>query len=158
GGKSLLESYDYERRPAAAHATQESLKNYHRLVDAAGYPEINQDSAVGQRVRKELGQKLVSDNEPAWRAGGLHGGHVYWPSPVVINDDSAPPERDTDNYVPTTRPGARAPHAWLSPDQSILDLFGPHFTLLKFGSLDTSAFEAAAADKNVPWRTCFIDN
>ena len=35
-------------------------------------------------------------------------------------------------YTQTARPGSRAPHAWLSPGRSTLDLFGRSFVLLRF--------------------------
>lgn len=55
-------------------------------------------------------------------------------------------------YVPTARPGARAPHAWIAPGQSTLDLFGRGFTLLDFGAkpADSAALVQAAASRGVP--------
>ena len=47
------------------------------------------------------------------------------------------PEDAVINYVPSGRPGHRAPHVWLKRDGeqcSTLDLFGPGFTALAGGS------------------------
>ena len=38
------------------------------------------------------------------------------------------------NYLPTARPGHRAPHAWLADGRSTLDLFGKGFVLLRLGA------------------------
>ena len=40
------------------------------------------------------------------------------------------PGHDFINYVPTSRPGAIAPHAWLHDGSSLYDHFGKGFTLL----------------------------
>jgi hypothetical protein len=55
-------------------------------------------------------------------------------------------------YHPTSRPGARAPHAWLADGRSILDLFGDRFVLLRFGSdaPNTDAFRDTFAKSGVP--------
>ena len=40
GGETLLDSYDFERRPASARAAAVSLQNYRRLISAAQRAEI----------------------------------------------------------------------------------------------------------------------
>ena len=56
------------------------------------------------------------------------------------------------DYRPTTRPGARAPHAWLTDGRSTLDLFGHGFVLLRLGdgSPDSAALESAFTRRAVP--------
>jgi len=68
-------------------------------------------------------------------------------------EDPAPPESISD-YMPSTYPGVRAPHAWLSQDRSTLDLFGDGFTLLAFGQdAETPVrLQAAFASRGVPLR------
>ena len=65
--------------------------------------------------------------------------------------EPAPPHSIAD-YRPTTRPGARAPHAWLPDGRSTLDLFGRGFVLLRLGdgAPDCTALEAAFARRGVP--------
>src|SRR4029077_6827971 len=86
----------------------------------------------------------------AWHPVGVHLGYIYHPSPIVAPDGTPEPPDDTFGYQPTTFPGARAPHAWLGPDKSTLDLFGEGFVLLKFADLPTGSLERAAADRGVP--------
>ena len=157
GGATLLDSYDFERRPAAARATEESLRNYHRLVDGTSYAGIAADDAVGRALRSQVGSKLVAENERAWHPIGIHLGHVYAPSPVVVDDGTASVEASED-YVPSTRPGARAPHARLADGRSLLDLFGAGFTLLNFGAVDVTPFETAAARRGMPLDIHRIDD
>ena len=53
---------------------------------------------------------------------------------------------------PSARPGGRAPHAWLLPGRSTLDLFGRGFVLLDGGADENSlrVIEEAAAAVSVP--------
>ena len=80
---------------------------------------------------------------------GVHLGYIYHPSPIVVPDGTPKPADDTFDYVPTTFPGARAPHVWLD-GCSILDLFGSGFVLLAFSDTPTAALEHAAAARSVP--------
>ena len=87
-----------------------------------------------------------------WFTLGTHLGYRYEGSPICWPDGSPLAADDPRNYVPTARPGHRAPHAWLADGRSTLDLFGRGFTLLGFGA---NADEAAplldaARARNVP--------
>ena len=65
---------------------------------------------------------------------GLIFGASYQSTAVV--PDGTPPAAVDDpvtEYVPSARPGSRAPHVWLTRGDeqiSTIDLFGPHFVLL----------------------------
>ncbi len=159
GGEHLLASYDFERRPASARAAEESLRNYGRLVDELNAPGIDQPTPEGAQLRAEVGKRLVKANQKAWHPIGIHLGHVYFPSPVVVDDGTAPDDESPDEYRPTARAGARAPHVWLKEgQQSILDLFGPGFTLLNFGAGDVKALEKAAVKAGLPLSVISIDH
>ena len=150
GGPVLLDSYDIERRPACARAAEESLRNYYRLTGGTRFPEIEETTAAGAHVRAELGARLVAENEKAWHPLGVHLGYVYDPSPIVVPDGSPRPDDDPIAYDQTAHPGARAPHVWLAPGRSTLDLFGAHFTLLAFGDAGPAAVENEAAHQGMP--------
>jgi hypothetical protein len=54
-------------------------------------------------------------------------------------------------YEQTARPGHRAPHVWLEPGRSTLDLFGKSFVLLRFkASEKADRLLAAAAAVGMP--------
>ena len=150
GGEGLLESYECERRPASARAADVSLKNYRRLVGAAQRAEIDSPTPEGDAARRAIGERLVEENEKTWHPVGVHLGYIYHPSPVVVPDGSPTPEDDTFGYRPTAFPGARAPHVWLAPGRSILDLFGDGFALLQFSDVPTDGIARAAASRGVP--------
>ena len=150
GGAGLLESYDVERRPASARAAEVSLSNYQRLMSAAPDRAINDATPEGEAVRRRVGQRLVAENEKSWHPVGVHLGYIYHPSPIVVPDGTPKPIDDTIGYAPTAFPGSRAPHAWLAPGRSTLDLFGDGFALLKFVEMATDALERAASQRQVP--------
>ncbi|HEY6958171.1 MAG TPA: FAD-dependent monooxygenase [Candidatus Limnocylindria bacterium] len=91
---------------------------------------------------------------------GLVLGYAF-DSPAIVNDDtSAPTVRDSvGEYVPVARPGHRAPHIWLDPDTSILDLFGRSFVALtdRAGTPALDAAADAARATRVPLRTHTVD-
>jgi hypothetical protein len=58
--------------------------------------------------------------------------------------------------VPSTWPGARAPHVWLRDGRSILDLFGKGFTLLNLSGIDTARITKAAKRAGLPIATIEI--
>jgi FAD binding domain-containing protein/aromatic ring hydroxylase-like protein len=150
GGPALLPSYDLERRPASARAAEVSLQNYRRLISAAERAEINAATPEGEAARRAIGASLVEENEKSWHPVGVHLGYIYHTSPIVVPDGTPPPADDTIGYRPTAFPGARAPHVWLSPGRSILDLFGKGFALLNFDGQPVEALERAAASRRVP--------
>ncbi|KNB50786.1 FAD-dependent monooxygenase [Streptomyces caatingaensis] len=115
-GPGLLESYDAERRPVAERHVRED-----RAGTAAALATGSWD-----RWRVELPRRRVKD--------GLVLG-VHYESGALVPDGTprpAPPDARTE-YVPTARPGHRAPHLPLGPAAargSLLDLFTTELTLL----------------------------
>jgi len=63
-------------------------------------------------------------------------------------------------YVQSTFPGARAPHARLDDGRSTLDLFGRSYVLMRLGrgAPDIAPLEDAAKRRGVPLETTAIDD
>jgi hypothetical protein len=83
----------------------------------------------------------------------LRLGYCYDPSPIVVPDGTPPVNIETEGFVAVARPGTRAPHAWLAPGRSTLDLFGEGYVLLRLGADPPSGetLAAAAHDRDVPF-------
>jgi 2-polyprenyl-6-methoxyphenol hydroxylase-like FAD-dependent oxidoreductase len=152
GQTGLLRSYDEERRPACHRAMSESLASYRRLTGGTALKAIAEAGPSGERSRRELGEKVVSQNTLAFLPVGIHLGLIYDPSPIVVPDGTPRPQDDAMGYLPSSRPGGRAPHGWIARDRSTLDLFGEGYTLLRFGHVpsDSSALLRSAAWRRVP--------
>jgi putative polyketide hydroxylase len=112
---SLLDSYHAERQPLGQIITQNSLANA---------------LSMGRTAR----QSKVLPRREFLNEQGLIFGACYQSTAVVPDGTPAAAIDDpVTEYVPSARPGSRAPHVWLTRgDQQIstIDLFGPHFVLL----------------------------
>jgi hypothetical protein len=94
----------------------------------------------------------LNSQRSVYLTDGTALGYVYEPSPVCWSDATPAQPHSIGDYRPTTRPGARAPHAWLPDGRSTLDLFGRGFVLLRRGggAADGAALETAFAGRGVP--------
>jgi 2-polyprenyl-6-methoxyphenol hydroxylase-like FAD-dependent oxidoreductase len=156
GGADLLASYETERRPVAARNVREAGGNLARMLsprDNRPPPEIFAAGEKGDAARRIFGAKFTETMRREWFTLGIQLGYRYEGSPIVVPDGSPAPPDETATYAHTARPGHRAPHAFLAPGKSIIDLFGRGFVLLRFGdasSADPAPIIAAAAARGVP--------
>src|SRR5262245_8960488 len=159
GGTNLLASYELERRPIGLRnvgMAAEFYRDHHKADDALAF--IEDDSTAGAEVRRRMGEALVRDVGRMFRTIGLQIGYRYENSPICIPDGTPAYPDDPEVFVPSARPGSRAPHVWLGEGHSILDLYGRGFVLLCLGAdaPDGSRLEAAAARRRVPLKTVTI--
>ncbi len=131
-GPNLLDSYDAERRPVALRNVEEATRNF-QLRSFAPVPELLESSAAGEAARQRLGGEIVKNTSRELLSDGIAMGYRYDASPVVSPDGSEPPPLSVTEYVQSSFPGARAPHAWLADGRSMLDLFGRSYVLLRLG-------------------------
>lgn len=163
GGARLAESYTKERKPIAHRITEFSTGNLMIMKGARSGPEIYEESAVGRETRARVGKALEDGLRREWLSMNMHLGNRYLDSPVIIHEEESREaarmeQEDAINYRPSSRPGARAPHAWMRDGSSTLDLFGRGFVLLVFDAdLNVVSFEQAARAAGVPLRTVLID-
>ena len=154
GGEGLLASYELERKPVAVNNVRASTAEFNVLADMPSGPEIDEDSPRGAALRQRFAEAYARTGEvtsPIYTEN-LRLGYCYDPSPIVVSDGSPRIPSDTAEFVPSARPGTRAPHAWLDDGRSTLDLFGKGFVLLRLGDRPPAAdaFVAAAARRGVP--------
>nr|AHE14876.1 RebC-like FAD-binding monooxygenase [uncultured bacterium] len=151
-GGGLLDTYEEERRPVAVTSLEEANVNLRRTMDRALPPGLHDDGPEGERVRAAMAARLErSGARREFDAPGIHFGHTYRSSIVHTEQPRA---ADPGGWRQSAEPGARAPHAWLAPGKSTLDLFGRGFVLLSFGTTDGVAAAARAfAARGVPLAT-----
>jgi 2-polyprenyl-6-methoxyphenol hydroxylase-like FAD-dependent oxidoreductase len=160
GGPGLLDSYEAERRPVARRIVDEATENMTKTYDPAALAVIEDDTPAGAAARVRMRDEIVSTRTRVFVSDGIVLGYRYDPSPIVVADGTPPPQDSISNYVPTARPGSRAPHAWVADGKSTLDLFGKGFVLLAFGgaAAEASGFARAAASRGVPLAVQAIDD
>lgn len=129
GGDALLDAYTSERRPVALRNLGSATQNYNAWV-GNGMNHVALDGPVGEAARRNIGNSMVVGLHQEWSSQGIALGYRYDESPIVVPDGTPNSADHPSFYVPTARPGHRAPHAWLSDGRSVLDLFGRGFVLL----------------------------
>lgn len=123
--ENLLETYESERRLCALHTMRNTNSNAEEIfaIVAAGmrgdWDAVREGIAHSRRAGSGLGQDLgLTYDEGAFVEDGSEPNACE----DVIND-----------YLPSGRPGGRAPHAFLDgtgDKKSLLDLFGERFVIL----------------------------
>jgi 2,4-dichlorophenol 6-monooxygenase len=144
GHPALLDTYETERRPVAQRNAEQSLLNAMKLLELlaelgitavtstarAAFDATLADPASRGRIRA-----AIERQQDHFDMLGLHLG-VRYESGALVPDGSAAPTATNPvrDYVPTSRPGSRLPHAWIEhagARRSLLDLVGSEgFTLL----------------------------
>ena len=156
GGAFLLDSYEPERRPVGLRNIAHADVSHANERTQPTHAEIAMDTPAGAQARRKMGEDLARIQIKRVITDGLALGYQYVSSPIVCREDTHPPPlSSSSDYHPTTFPGSRAPHAWLSDGRSTVDLFGDGFTLLRLGASapETSALERAFAARGVPMKT-----
>ncbi|MDX3907631.1 MAG: FAD-dependent oxidoreductase [Pigmentiphaga sp.] len=158
GGPALFDAYDNERRPIAKRITAFSTMNLQTMKQVPTSAKLFDDSAEGAEARAMAGRALAEGLKQEWFSMNIHLGNRYTSSPVIVYSEPEDPAaieaefNDAIHYRPTSRPGCRAPHAWLEDGRSTLDLFGRQFVLLSFGDHggQGAAFADAARQAGTP--------
>lgn len=152
GGDALLDSYEAERRDVALYNANRSMENAKNQQEAAAFmsnPEVLRLLAAeeGDEMRAIFAQGVEQQREE-FHSQGQQFGFVYSSSAVL--DDGTPAEVSTvTEYVMSSHPGARAPHARLRGHDgevvSTIDLFDRGWTVLSNGSTEAWADATGAA-------------
>jgi 2-polyprenyl-6-methoxyphenol hydroxylase-like FAD-dependent oxidoreductase len=152
GGDRLLDSYGIERQPIGTRNVTEASGNLRRMLSVPPHPDLLDDTPQGAATRDKVGREFSETMRREWFTLGAHLGYRYENSPICWPDGSAAPPDDPRVYVPTARPGHRAPHAFLADGRSTLDLFGRGFALIGFGAdaAQAAPLLEAAKKRNLP--------
>jgi 2-polyprenyl-6-methoxyphenol hydroxylase-like FAD-dependent oxidoreductase len=155
GGKSLLDSYESERKPIALRNTQ-AARAIAKQVGVLDIPAgMEEDSPTGAEQRRELGAQVSTYLGTQFAPIGIELGARYDDSSIIVSNEAAPTDSIVQ-YIPTGQPGGRAPHSWLGSGRgfgdSLYDRLGNGFTLLRLGPkpADGAGLAEAAKKSGVP--------
>ncbi|WP_200957891.1 FAD-dependent monooxygenase [Sphingomonas sp. Root710] len=147
GGSALLEAYEQERGPVHKFVIDAAVSNHATMALHSELPaEIEADTARGEALRADLGKKLAAGRLQEFQSLGVMLGYSYSGSPIIVSEQCEKPASSMHEYHPTSRPGARAPHAWLENGCSLYDTFGEEFSLLVFDDAHAGDVQRALAD------------
>jgi len=159
GGPALLNSYELERRPVGVHNVACSgwaasgVPIWQSLVK----PNVLDDTSEGADVRHEIAKSFRTNHGRMHGMRGAEFGYTYAGS-AILDEESRSEKWDTNVYSPNTRPGARAPHTWLSDGRPLQDVVGNWYTLLHFGGGgNIGEFEAAFRAIGAPLAILHLD-
>jgi len=130
--EKLLATYEPERLPAGKLTTEQAYTRY---------------------VTREATYLGTDGMQPPENDLNIELGHRYHSSAVIPDSDENGRSHENPREA-KGKPGSRAPHIWLRPDCSTLDLFGSKFVLLTGG--DGASWAAAAP--NLPVEVHRLDH
>jgi 2-polyprenyl-6-methoxyphenol hydroxylase-like FAD-dependent oxidoreductase len=166
-GPALLDSYDAEQRPLAHLDMGDALENRRLLLSAPfAQPspilfDFSDITTPAMSARREFGDAYTETASPLWYTIGAQLGYQYDESRVIVPDGTVASERTLSSYLPSARPGSRAPHVWLDDEHTIstLDLFGRDFVLLRFNQqVDVEVLLALADATATPMRLVDVES
>ncbi len=157
----ILDAHEAERLPITEQVSVFAMN--HALSLSRQRSEVpnnlDADDEAGEEARKILGQKAYELNVQQYCCGGLNFGYFYDHSPIIAYDGKSAPVYGMADFTPSTVPGCRAPHIWLSDGRSLYDALGPYYTLLRFDpSVDVTELMSEAAHTGVPLGLLDVDS
>jgi 2-polyprenyl-6-methoxyphenol hydroxylase-like FAD-dependent oxidoreductase len=133
----LLDTYAEERRAIAVANTEQVLRNTEATKKTAWVMADEEllakiETPEGAGYRQQIADGIPEQAEQYWSLGQKLG--FSYDSAAVVPDGTAPEPSTVSRYRPSGRPGARAPHLWLTGAAgervSTIDLLHTRFTLL----------------------------
>lgn len=162
-GDALLDTYQTERKPVAHVNAEQSFVNATKLVEVVEAAGLSGERALDDArvaalrapgTERERLAAAVANQQDHFDMLALQLGFAYEEGAVATDGTPRPqganPVRD---FVPSTRPGARFPHVWLTRGGgrlSSLDLLAhDRFTLVT--GAGGAAWRAAVSELGEPW-------
>jgi 2-polyprenyl-6-methoxyphenol hydroxylase-like FAD-dependent oxidoreductase len=157
---AILNAYTLERRPITEQVSRFAMKHAESVIaERSRIPaEVEENTEAGAAARARIGQAAYRLNVEQFACAGLNFGYYYDQSPLIAYDGQTAPTYTMHHYTPSTTPGCRLPHFWLSDGRSLYDAMGADYVLLRFdASLSVDKLLSAAADAHVPMTLLDID-
>ena len=165
GGPHLIPSYEAEQRPVMItrlercnHHVGEHIPRY-QWFGENGPEVIMAENEKGEQLRRQIKDQLeASGSECLDRGIELDS---RYKSGIIFQDGTKEPEWEFKKYIPSTFPGSRAPHVFLKDGKrSILDTYGPEFSLIAFvkgeEAADTKVFVDVAREMGMQLQTIVL--
>jgi 2-polyprenyl-6-methoxyphenol hydroxylase-like FAD-dependent oxidoreductase len=150
---SILDAYELERLPITDQVSRFAMRHAEGAIrERTHLPlELEESSTAGAAARAQVGSAAYRLHVQQFACAGLNYGYFYEASPLIAYDGEPPPAYTMSHYTPSTAPGCRTPHLWLTDGRSLYDALGPGYTLLRFDpTVDVAPLVQAAQQRGVP--------
>jgi 2-polyprenyl-6-methoxyphenol hydroxylase-like FAD-dependent oxidoreductase len=150
---SILNAYEAERHPITEQVSHFVMNHAQKMIKArrAVPHNIETMDAEGDAARIATGSEAYDLNVQQFCCVGLNFGYYYEGSPIISHEEEPAPAYSMGSFTPSTVPGCRAPHFWLANGQSLYDMFGKGYSLLRFdATTNIDALLDAAQIHNMP--------
>lgn len=156
-GRALIDSYEEERRPVVLRSVEHSGVHFNvhiqvkDLLADSGPCCIIQDTEEGRALRLRV-HNHYQEHDGENKDVGIEMGYRYKSPVIIVDEKEEEPTWVASRYIPSTWPGARPPHVFLSDGTPIFDHFGKHWTLLSFctNTCEQETFTQAAKKLSIP--------
>ncbi|HWU69443.1 MAG TPA: FAD-dependent oxidoreductase [Stenotrophobium sp.] len=156
----ILDAYEAERQPITEQVSRFAMDHAQKMIRArrAVPVDIEASGPEADAQRADVGREAYELNVQQFCCAGLNFGYYYTDSPIIEYDDDAPPAYSMGAFTPSTVPGCRAPHFWLTDGRSLYDAFGPAYTLLRFDRhADIASLQRTAQATGMPLTVLDVD-
>jgi len=165
GGVGLLKSYQSERKPVAERNVAHSgvhFQVHFGLRDLLTRDEldprhVDENTHTARETRAKV-NRYYQEHDGENKDFGIEMDYRYKSHVIIPDSSDTKPTREPawtpHNYTPTTWPGSRAPHVFLSDGRAIFDTLGKDWTLLTFEDADCGQerLSAAAEKLGIPMK------
>jgi len=117
--------------------------------------DLTGEGAEATARRAALADRIATIGNAENESWGVELGYRYDDSEIVVGEPGAPAV-DPIEYRPSTWPGSRLPHVFLSNGDSIHDRLGPYFTLLCLEEIDANVIQQAATKLKIPLEILYL--
>jgi 2-polyprenyl-6-methoxyphenol hydroxylase-like FAD-dependent oxidoreductase len=151
--ETILAAHESERQPITEQVSRFAMRHAEGAIRerTSVPPQLEDATPAGQAARRRVGEAAYRLHVQQFACAGLNYGYFYDRSPIIAYDSEQAPPYSMYDYTPSTVPGCRTPHCWLSDGRSLYDALGPDYTLLRLDpAADACGLLAAASSAGVP--------
>jgi hypothetical protein len=158
-GAGILDAYERERKPITEQVSRFAMNHAIALQkEREAIPSgLEESGPEADALRARTGQKLYDLNVQQYCCAGLNFGYFYESSHLIAYDGEVHPSYTMYQFTPSTVPGCRTPHVWLDSGESLYDVMGDDYALLRNDpTLDVRPLLEEANARGIPLKVVDI--
>jgi 2-polyprenyl-6-methoxyphenol hydroxylase-like FAD-dependent oxidoreductase len=158
---TILDAFERERLPITDQVSRFAMDIALKVIKhrRSTPPEVEFAGPEGDGARARIGKEAYDLNVQQYCCGGLNFGYFYDSSPIIAYDGEPAPAYTMSEFTPSTVPGCRMPHIWLSGHRSLYDSLGSDYTLVRSDpTINVSGLVDGATRRSLPLEVLDIES